>query len=70
MQVVCLFVSFAFNTPTLEMTQKFTFVSLRKSIARLQALFQYWFLCLTDSKLYTDEEAIPDPAMTEAGGSM
>ena len=31
----------------------------------MQALYQYWLLCLTESKLYTDEEG-PDQAIREA----
>ena len=32
----------------------------------MQALYQYWLLRLTESKLYTDEEGKPDPAIKEA----
>ena len=31
----------------------------------MQALYQYWLPCLTESKLYTDEESKTDPVMLE-----
>ena len=31
----------------------------------MQALYQYWLPCLTESKLYTDEEGKTDPVMLE-----